>query len=189
MDSLARRFAEKIEPEPNSGCWLWLGAIADDGYGRTGVRINGRREQLTHRVVYHFMRGPIPSELQLDHLCRMRSCVNPAHLEPVTSWENTHRGQGNPSKRACPSGHPYTPDNTIVREHTQGPRRHCRACQKAKDERRRSPGAVHNALKTHCPRAHAYTPENTYMARRADGVRRHCRTCTRERFQQQRAGR
>lgn len=75
------------------GCWLWEGALRG-GYGR--VKLDGRT-QAAHRASYELHVGPIPSGLVLDHLCRNRSCVNPAHLEPVTTEENIRRGeQGSP---------------------------------------------------------------------------------------------
>jgi len=73
-------------------CWVWQRAKGSrDGYGRKGV---GRRVLLAHRVYFERVRGPIPKGLQLDHLCRVRACVNPDHLEPVTSKTNVRRGSG-----------------------------------------------------------------------------------------------
>jgi hypothetical protein len=96
-------------PEPNTGCWLWLGCVRPDGYGVRGV--SKTRQVRAHRFVYELARGPIPRGLDLDHLCRVRSCVNPAHLEPVTRGENLRRGVGlsvqHSRKTACPLGHPY----------------------------------------------------------------------------------
>lgn len=76
-----------------SGCWLWLGAINSDGYGRMrDPRTSYGRMMQAHRFFYEQVRSPIPEGLQLDHLCRVRRCVNPEHLEPVTSRENVRRG-------------------------------------------------------------------------------------------------
>ena len=66
------------QPEPNSGCWLWIGPLHRNGYGHLARIEHGDR--LAHRVVYESERGPIPLGLTLDHLCRVRSCVNPAQL-------------------------------------------------------------------------------------------------------------
>lgn len=74
----------------DDGCWLWEAATNDDGYGV--FKMGGRygKAMLAHRLLYELLRGPI--KLQLDHTCRVRSCVNPWHLDDVTSAENTRRG-------------------------------------------------------------------------------------------------
>jgi hypothetical protein len=79
-------------PEPNTGCWLWLGSDSGNGYGK--VSIDGK-DMMVHRVVYELLVGPIPDGLVLDHIprCRCRRCCNPDHLEPVTIQVNTHRGK------------------------------------------------------------------------------------------------
>lgn len=107
MDVLPERISERIETVTESGCWLWGGdCCKKEGYGR--LSFNGRK-QLAHRVVYSLIVGQIPGGLQLDHLCRVRCCVNPSHLEPVTSRENILRGVGIASLHAkkthCPKGH------------------------------------------------------------------------------------
>lgn len=78
-------FASHIHFEPNSGCWLWAGADNGVGYGKF-------RGKYAHRISYEMNRGPIPNGMHLDHLCRVRCCVNPSHLEPVTNAENARRG-------------------------------------------------------------------------------------------------
>jgi hypothetical protein len=102
------------------GCWTWTACILQNGYG--GVRLKGKLMR-AHRVVYELLVGKIPDGLQLDHLCRNRKCVNPAHLEPVTQKENMRRGNGacaiNARKTHCKSGHEFTKENT---------RRRCRIC-------------------------------------------------------------
>jgi hypothetical protein len=110
-------------------CWLWTAAKSSGGYGR--LNVEGRLVQ-AHRLAYELLTGPIPPELDIDHLCRVHNCVNPDHLEPVTHAENTRRGNGGHLQRAkthCPQGHEYTPENTRV---YQG-RRHCRACHRVHD--------------------------------------------------------
>jgi hypothetical protein len=80
--------------------------------------------------------GPVPQGLELDHLCRVRGCVNPAHLEPVTMRENARRGAvargyGTVlSLDCCTHGHPLTPDNIIIRANGH---LNCHACRRARD--------------------------------------------------------
>ncbi|TMD08313.1 MAG: HNH endonuclease [Chloroflexi bacterium] len=109
VEALPERIEKFISPEPNSGCWLWTGARFQHGdYG--AVRWNGRAAY-AHRVVYELAREPIPPGLTLDHLCRVRACVNPAHLEAVTMYTNAMRGVGVGARKArqvvCPRGHVY----------------------------------------------------------------------------------
>lgn len=86
-----QRFMDKWMPVPESGCWLWLDQDNSSGYG---VYWDGMRGWLAHRFSYEHFVGPIPEGLGLDHLCRVRCCVNPTHLEPVTIQENIRRGAG-----------------------------------------------------------------------------------------------
>jgi hypothetical protein len=121
------RLMKFVSPEPNSGCWLWTGAVHPLGYG--GFYFRGKRWP-AYRVSYTLLRGEIPAGLQLDHLCRTPACVNPDHLEPVTQGENQRRGVGfsgkNARKTHCPKGHPYDENNTL-RHRTTGARK-CRQC-------------------------------------------------------------
>ncbi|WP_372495649.1 HNH endonuclease signature motif containing protein [Saccharopolyspora soli] len=120
------RFASKYTVDDN-GCWLWTGRIDKDGYDKFRTPQAWR---FAHRVGYAMHVGSIPTGLHLDHLCRVRNCVNPAHLETVTPRENTLRGE--PANRThCPRGHEYTPQNT------SGTGRTCVTCNRARNRRRR----------------------------------------------------
>ena len=109
-------------------CWLWTASVhrKKGGYGRLGV--NGRYV-LAHCFAYELLVGPVRDGLELDHLCRVTRCVNPAHLEPVTHAVNMDRGISiqaiNGRKTHCDHGHEFTPENTLRRP--DGGRR-CRTC-------------------------------------------------------------
>ncbi len=110
-----KRFDNLWIPEPNSGCWLWLGCIYPPwGYGQ--FRLDGHRGRRVraHRYSYERARGLVPDGLQLDHLCRNPPCVNPLHLEIVTCAENIRR---RPPLLVCARGHARRPDvcKTCVR--------------------------------------------------------------------------
>src|SRR6266702_1072026 len=122
--------------EKTETCWLWRGNQSVDGYPR--FKFEGR-PQNAHRLAYTWLIGPIPAGLQIDHLCRVKICVNPAHLEPVTSGENTHRIPGHPAvlnaaKTHCPRGHEYDLLNTYF----ANGRRFCRACRAIQQREKRA---------------------------------------------------
>lgn len=81
-------FWTTVDKRPD-GCWVWTAHGNNRGYGRFRV---GGRQAYAHRVAYELRNGPIPPGLTIDHLCRNKMCVNPAHLEPVTLRENALRG-------------------------------------------------------------------------------------------------
>jgi hypothetical protein len=122
MKPPAERFEGWVSPEPNSGCWLWTSALTRDGYGQFMTD----HSVLAHRWSYEHYVGPIPAGLQLDHLCRVRSCVNPRHLEPVTNRENCYRGLKGPTA-TCARGH-----SVWILRRDAG--RRCLICRKAKDQ-------------------------------------------------------
>lgn len=80
------RFWKRTIQSPD-GCWEWVGTITNSGYGS----LSDSGQVLAHRFAYELLVGPIPEGLQIDHLCNVRNCVNPAHLEPVTGLENMRR--------------------------------------------------------------------------------------------------
>lgn len=118
----------RLDMSDPDACWLWPGTITASGYGQISVK---NRPTPAHRYVYEHLVGPVPPGLALDHLCRVRSCCNPAHLEPVTLGENVLRGVGisavNARKTACKRGHSLTDSNVYVRPDGQ---RNCRACHR-----------------------------------------------------------
>src|SRR5688500_14261562 len=89
-ERLPERFWTKTFPEPNTGCWLWANATGGhaNSYGKFGWQ---KVSRYAHRVSYEVLVGEIPPELEVDHLCRVSLCVNPAHLEPVTPGVNQRR--------------------------------------------------------------------------------------------------
>ena len=121
---LPERFMSKVDIQPD-GCWLW-NASKSNGYGY--FRYNGNLGR-AHRFSYQQIVGPIPDELELDHLCRNKDCCNPVHLEAVTHKENMRRcdaGKNNSSKTHCLKGHPYDNENTYNRLNGG---RGCRKCR------------------------------------------------------------
>lgn len=113
-------------------CWLFAGYKNELGYGQIFTYINQKQGyQYAHRVAYENFVGEIPTGLVIDHLCKVRHCINPLHLEPVTLRVNTLRGDGvlaNTRKTKCPVGHDYTAENTYVRKTGW---RQCRECKRA----------------------------------------------------------
>src|SRR5216683_4332976 len=122
---IVQRFWKHVVITPS--CWLWTASVISTGYGQ--IFTEAGKMMLAHRLSYELHVGPIPEGLELDHLCRIPRCVNPAHLEPVTHCENVRRGESastrNVRKRHCPKGHPYKGANLMMRK--EGTRR-CREC-------------------------------------------------------------
>lgn len=139
MDAaVMERFMSYVMPEPNSGCWLWTGTLNTQGYGR--FHINGKRP-MAHKYVFEALVKKVPEGLSLDHLCRVRCCVNPQHLEPVTTRENIMRGENKVAALAgrthCNRGHEFTAENTSVRKHRGKTYRGCKKCH-CEDSRART---------------------------------------------------
>lgn len=177
-----QRFWNHVEFETNTGCWLWSGGKnGKPGYGLIGL---GPRQGLVlaHRLSYQMHKGPIPSGKHIDHLCRVRSCVNPDHLEAVTHGENLRRSPitfagKNAAKTHCPRGHEYALKNTYSRAANS---RSCRRCHADRESIRRLEATSGNRIikirmeQTHCKRGHEFTQENTYIAPHGGRL---CRAC------------
>lgn len=179
--------------DASGDCWEWIGVIDRGGYGTFSLgATTGSR--LAHRVVWGVLAGYLSTDLEVDHLCFNRRCVNPDHLEPVTHEENQRRKRWNPwlnktYRTRCPQGHAYDVENTRIRANGT---RTCRACENQRARaKRKSDSAARVAsgyqpppnwrLKvTHCPKGHPYDDENTYRTPSGKGGRR-CKACLRER--------
>ncbi len=128
--SIEKRFENKYIPEPNSGCWLWLGELTPRG--NYGLFFHQGKKRRAHTVSYEINVGPVPCGLEIDHKCRVHCCVNPNHLEPVTHMENCRRGMVGAYQRAkthCPQGHALSGDNVYIDPKKPGMRA-CKACRK-----------------------------------------------------------
>ena len=157
-DRALKRFMAKVRVNPETGCWEWTASRNRKGYGRFGMN---RRNVLAHRAAYEHWVGPLPQwvgskppELQLDHLCKVRHCVNPDHLELVTHREHVMRGDSPDLTRVrfaaithCPQGHEYTQDNTFIRMRGGYTSRKCRECEHIRDRRRVAAKRARRAMK------------------------------------------
>lgn len=169
------RFWSRVRKGSSVQCWEWHGPRTK-GYGYFSA--DAKLVQ-AHRWSYAEARGPIPAGATIDHLCRNRACVNPAHLEAVSRKENVLRGIGysaiNARKTECLNGHPLTGENVYLDRRGS---RHCRTCRA---ERTRASQAARKtieppSLRTHCPKGHAYEGANLRIT--SDG-KRECVTCRR----------
>lgn len=126
---LAPRIFARAMPEPNTGCFLYVSPLTSSGYGKIGYQ---RRYYQAHRIALESMVGPLPIDVVVDHKCRVPSCVNPAHLEPVSPRENVMRGlslvAANARKTHCNGGHPLDGRNLYILPNGH---RSCRTCRNA----------------------------------------------------------
>lgn len=188
LDSKLRaRFWAKVSVAPADACWEWLAGRDRKGYGKFAI---GQKHHRAHRIAYNLFGLQIPNDLVIDHLCRNRACVNPDHLEPVTSRENAVRGAAAAAHGfhagVCKYGHEFTPENTYA---TRDGGKNCRTCvlegckkRRAKRleiergsewlEERRQVAALRSQGK--CQRGHEMTLENTHIRKNGNRL---CRTC------------
>ena len=147
MSALASTAGERLAARSRrtpTGCLVWTGATSNRGYGQINVAGVTRS---THRVAYELAAGPIPEGLTIDHLCGVRTCVEPTHLEAVTIAENLLRALACPStvnaaKTSCLRGHPLAGDNLVIKRRGALPAvRNCRTCTRDAAERRRRASA------------------------------------------------
>jgi len=167
-----KRFESRYAVEPNTSCWLWLGALqnAGSGYGRLGGLY-------AHRLSYEHFRGPLGPGMYACHHCDTPQCVNPDHLFAGTNQDNrddaANKGRlKRPFQQThCVHGHEYTPENTYVKPDGVHA---CRECGRSR--RRVAVRQPHHKLRnTHCSKGHPYDEENTRMYR---GMR-YCKACER----------
>lgn len=127
-------FLSRTTRNYNTGCLEWAeGSRVPTGYGRF-------KTKLAHRISYEWAWGEIPAGLQIDHLCRVRHCVEPGHLEAVTQRENILRGNGwsgrNARKTHCPRGHELVPGNLVKRGAAREGQRDCKTCHRDRERKR-----------------------------------------------------
>lgn len=174
---------------------IWTGGKTRGGYGMFGADASHHvtKKEMAHRWAYESEVGPIPPDFDIDHLCRVRACVNPEHLEPVTRAENIRRAAA--CKTHCPAGHEYTEENTYSNPGTN--HRKCRACAAERDLLRRdeknaqrrakraAQGPKLRALKEFCHKGHPLSGENLYIP--PGNTKRHCRACRKQNHEERKA--
>ena len=144
-----QRFWKRVVKTP--GCWQWTGTKTRYGYGRladTKMPDASVKSVLAHRVVFRFLGIQIPAEMEIDHLCRNKSCVNPGHLRFVTPTQNVLENSDSPAaknarKTHCHRGHPFTVGNLYVYQNKRAdgvrrPTRVCKKCDQIKYRRRKA---------------------------------------------------
>jgi HNH endonuclease len=136
---IADRLWRRVQIGGPDDCWLWLGANNGNGYGVIGLGSREAGQTYVHRVAWELANGPIPPDLEVDHLCETRGCVNVRHMQVVTHAENNRRSMSPAGlaarKTHCPAGHPYDEANTY-RPPGAPNSRMCRACMRIREAKR-----------------------------------------------------
>lgn len=161
-------------------CWIWTGALTDKGYAR--IRHNKKLIRV-HILLYERFIGAVPGGLELDHLCRVKNCVRPEHMEAVTHQVNVARAYA--VKTHCPAGHPLSGENLLPREDGY---RECLECHRRRgresQRRRRARTGGERGPKTpkvspeFCKNGHPLSGENLYVSPKG---KRNCCACQRQR--------
>lgn len=176
------RFLTKVKKVARTGCWEWQGHVTRYGYAQFNPTHD--KPVRAHRYSYEEFRGPIPDGLHLDHLCRNRRCVNPEHLEAVTSRQNWLRGESvsvlNLVKLQCKHGHAFTRDNTAWVTIRGRRARSCRACSRRRKREASALRAAERVPQTHCIRGHLLENPNLVASAKERGNRA-CLACARAR--------
>jgi len=139
MNNAKERFWSRVDKHASpTGCWIWTAGKLASGYG--SFRTNNKAV-VAHRYSYEQLVGPVAPGLQIDHICRNRTCVNPDHLEPVSQRTNLLRGISPPAvnarKSRCPKGHEFTSENTYRYPNGHRKCKQCRDSYKREYDRRR----------------------------------------------------
>lgn len=167
-------------------CWIWKGRPTAQGYGSYQRRMNGKSPTTAHRAMMIAVHGEIPAGMHTDHLCRVRMCCNPRHLEIVTPRVNALRGFSPAAEKArrthCEKGHLLSGDNLTWKRNGAGVSRQCRTCYVTYYTERYVPHGTPHYEKTKCPKGHPYDTANTYWRKDRDGnpIARGCRACRAE---------
>lgn len=170
-------FVERLQVEDD--CLVWTGNLNPDGYGRIMIE---RKRLWTHRYVWEQCAGTIPDGMEINHLCKRRSCVKFEHLEVLSHPDNVRYSR----KTHCKNGHPFNETYLQTYRGKTTERRACRECRLAglrltqarmREERiARGEKVLHRpGQRTHCPQGHPYDEENTYINTGNGG--RACRAC------------
>lgn len=135
-----KKFLDKVYYNPVTGCMEWTGSTLHTGYGQVGFR---GKLQVAHRAFWVFMGNPDPEGFDLDHLCRNRKCINPAHLELVSRSENLRRGF---IARGCKNGHEFSEDgfSTVHRKDGTTELR-CKICHRARNKKAKQSKSAHSS--------------------------------------------